>query len=200
MKRKLVSLMMVTAMSAALLAGCGSDKGGSAAGKDNNDNQTQDVKDNNADDTSKAEQPAGEGSVYYMNFKPEVDAIWQDIAKAYTEETGVPVKVVTAASGQYEATLRTEIVGTNAPTLFQINGPVGYQKWKDYCLELSDTDLYKNLSDQSLAVTGDDGAFMAFLIQWRLTVLSITMPLWRSTSRWTVQWRRVWMKSTASTP
>lgn len=157
MKRKLVSLMMVTAMSAALLAGCGSDKGGSAAEKDNNDNQTQDVKDNNADDTGEAEQPAGEGSVYYMNFKPEVDAIWQDIAKAYTEETGVPVKVVTAASGQYEATLRTEIVGTNAPTLFQINGPVGYQNWKDYCLELSDTDLYKNLSDQSLAVTGDDG-------------------------------------------
>lgn len=157
MKRKVVSLMMVTAMSAALLAGCGNDKGGSDAGKENNDNQTQDVEDNNSDDTNEAEKPTGEGSVYYMNFKPEVDAIWQDIAAAYTESTGVPVKVVTAASGQYEATLRTEIAGTNAPTLFQINGPVGYQNWKDYCLDLSDTDLYKNLSDQSLAVTGDDG-------------------------------------------
>ena len=42
------------------------------------------------------------GSVYYLNFKPESDAAWQTLAAAYTAETGVPVKVVTAASGQYD--------------------------------------------------------------------------------------------------
>ena len=41
------------------------------------------------------------GSVYYLSFKPEQDQIWQDVAKAYTEETGVEVKVVTAASGPW---------------------------------------------------------------------------------------------------
>ena len=40
-----------------------------------------------------------DGKVYYLNFKPEQDQAWQDLAKAYTEETGVPVTVVTAASG-----------------------------------------------------------------------------------------------------
>ena len=41
------------------------------------------------------------GKVYYLNFKPEADAAWQALAKEYTEATGVEVKVVTAASGQY---------------------------------------------------------------------------------------------------
>ena len=118
-------------------------------------------------ETEKAEEPAKEaetseasaeaGSVYYLNFKPEVDEQWQEIAAAYTEETGVPVKVVTAASGTYEEVLKSEIAGSDAPTLFQINGPVGYNSWKDYCMDLTDTELYKNLSDKSLAVTGSDG-------------------------------------------
>ncbi len=50
-----------------------------------------------------------------------------------------------------------QIAGSNAPTLFQINGPIGYESWKDYCLVLSHTDLYKNLTDQSLAVKGGAG-------------------------------------------
>lgn len=95
------------------------------------------------------------GSVYYLSFKPEQDQIWQDVAKAYTEETGVEVKVVTAASGTYEQTLKSEVAKSDAPTLFQINGPVGLKNWIDYTADLSDTDFYKNLLDPSLAVTKD---------------------------------------------
>lgn len=102
---------------------------------------------------------ASGGSVYYLNFKPEVAEQWEAIAAKYTELTGVEVKVVTAASGTYESTLKSEVAKKNPPTLFQINGPVGYQNWKDYCLDLSDTDLYSNLSDQSLAITDGDGVY-----------------------------------------
>ena len=45
-----------------------------------------------------AEEPAAAGSVYYLNFKPEADEAWQALAKTYTEQTGVPVTVVTAAA------------------------------------------------------------------------------------------------------
>ena len=76
--------------------------------------------------------PAAAGKVYYLNFKPEQDQAWQDLAKAYTEEAGVPVTVVTAASGQYETTLMSEMEKSEAPTLFQVNGPVGLANWKDY--------------------------------------------------------------------
>lgn len=96
------------------------------------------------------------GSVYYLSFKPEQDQIWQDVAKAYTEETGVEVKVVTAAQGTYEQTLKSEIAKSDAPTLFQINGPIGMKNWIDYTADLSGTDFYKNLLDPSLAV-GQDG-------------------------------------------
>ena len=33
------------------------------------------------------------GSVYYLSFKPEQDPQWQDLAKLYTEQTGVPVTI-----------------------------------------------------------------------------------------------------------
>ena len=67
--------------------------------------------------------PTAAGSVYYLNFKPEQDEAWQALAKAYTAETGVPVTVVTAASGEYETTLMAEMGKSEAPTLFQVNGP-----------------------------------------------------------------------------
>ena len=66
------------------------------------------------------------GKVYYLNFKPEQDEAWQNLAAKYTEETGVPVTVVTAASGQYETTLQSEMAKSDAPTLFQVNGCLLY--------------------------------------------------------------------------
>ena len=68
---------------------------------------------------------ASKGHVYYLQFKPEQDQQWQDLAKLYTEKTGVQVDVLTAAEGTYETTLASEIAKTDAPTLFQVNGPVG---------------------------------------------------------------------------
>ena len=61
----------------------------------------------------------GKGKVYYLNFKPESNDEWQKLAKDYTKETGVEVKVQTAASGTYEQTLKSEIAKSEAPTLFQ---------------------------------------------------------------------------------
>lgn len=69
------------------------------------------------------------------------------------------LKVETAASGTYEQTLRSEIVKADAPVIFQINGPVGLQNWKDYCMDLSGTAFYEILSDKSLAVAEGDAVY-----------------------------------------
>ena len=153
MKKKLISALLSVAMVSTLLVGCGSKAETPAA------DATQSAGTETATEAEATTETAaaGEGQVYYLNFKPEVDEVWQNLAKKYTEETGVPVKVVTAASGTYEQTLKSEIANANAPTLFQINGPVGYQNWKDYCADLKDTDLYSWLLDKSLAVEGADG-------------------------------------------
>ncbi|KPL73543.1 ABC transporter substrate-binding protein [Leptolinea tardivitalis] len=99
------------------------------------------------------------GELYFLNFKPEQAPVYTKIGDAYKAETGVTLKVVTAASGTYEQTLKSEIAKADAPVLFQINGPVGYQSWKGYCADLKDTDLYKHLSDKSMAVTSGDGVY-----------------------------------------
>ena len=93
------------------------------------------------------------GQVRYLNFKPEVASIYQELAAAYEKETGVKVIVETAANNAYESTLTSKMATKQAPTLFQINGPRGYANWKNYCAELSNTELYKHLTDKSLAVT-----------------------------------------------
>ena len=106
------------------------------------------------------------GKVYYLNFKPEQDQDWQDLAAEYTKETGVPVTVVTAASGQYETTLMSEMAKSDAPTLFQVNGPVGLANWKDYCLDLSDSQLYGELTSDSFALKdGDAVTSIAYVIE-----------------------------------
>ena len=98
----------------------------------------------------------GKGKVYYLNFKPEAADQWTALAKEYTKEKGVEVKVQTAASGTYEQTLKSEIAKSEAPTLFQINGPVGYQNWKKYTADLSKTEIYKELTNQDLALKDGD--------------------------------------------
>lgn len=98
------------------------------------------------------------GKVYYLNFAPEVAEQWEALAEQYTEETGVDVQVVTAASGTYESTLKSEIDKDEAPTLFQVNGPVGLATWKDYCYDLKDTDVYANLANDDFALFKEDGS------------------------------------------
>ena len=96
------------------------------------------------------------GKVYYLNFKPEAADQWAALAKEYTRRRGVDVKVQTAASGTYEQTLKSEIAKTEAPTLFQVNGPVGYQNWKKYTADMSNTDVYKELTNQDVALKDGD--------------------------------------------
>ena len=98
------------------------------------------------------------GKVYYLNFAPEVADQWEALAEKYSEETGTEVQVVTAASGTYESTLKSEMDKNEAPTLFQVNGPIGLATWKDYCYDLKDTDVYKNLASDDFALVNEDGS------------------------------------------
>ena len=106
------------------------------------------------------------GSVYYLNFKPEQATQWEDLAKIYTEQTGVEVNVLTAASGTYESTLKSEMAKDEVPTLFQVNGPVGLATWKDYCLDLKDSDVYSHLKSDDFALKDGDSVYgLAYVIE-----------------------------------
>lgn len=107
------------------------------------------------------------GKVYYLNFKPEQAEQWEELAAAYTEETGVDVQVVTAASGTYESTLKSEMAKSEAPTMFQVNGPVGLATWKDYCYDMKDSELYSYLKSDDFALKGDNDEILgiAYVIE-----------------------------------
>ena len=106
-----------------------------------------------------AEEPTAAGSVYYLNFKPEADAAWQTLAAQYTELTGVPVTVVTAASGTYQETLTAEMdKGASAPTLFQCGNKAGLDTWNDYCLDLSGSDIYNEMTTDDFNLYDETGA------------------------------------------
>ena len=138
MKRlgKVTALILSMAMVAGVVTGCNNTKSPQSEG---------------------AEEAAKE--IYFLNFKPEIAEVYNEIAKDYEAEKGVKVNVVTAAAGTYEQTLKSEIGKDEAPTIFQINGPVGFQSWKDYCADLKDTELYKHLIDKELAVKEGDGVY-----------------------------------------
>ena len=112
------------------------------------------------------EAAAAAGSVYYLNFKPEQDEAWQKLAAAYKAETGVEVTVLTAASGTYEETLMAEMAKSEAPTLFQVNGPVGLANWKDYCYDLAGSDIYSHLTSDGFALKEGDAVLgIAYVIE-----------------------------------
>lgn len=105
-------------------------------------------------------------SVYYLNFKPEQDGQWKALAKTYTEKTGVPVTVVTAASGTYEQTLTSEMDKTEAPTLFQVNGPVGLANWLDYCYDLKGSKVAGELTSEDFMLTKDGHVYgIAYVVE-----------------------------------
>ncbi len=98
-----------------------------------------------------------EGSVYWLNFKPEADEALQELAKMYTNETGVKVKVVTAASGTYSETLTAEMDKSDAPTLFVVGSSAAVDTWGEYCLYLKDTEIAKQLSTDEYMLYDDAG-------------------------------------------
>ena len=138
--------VVCTAMVGGMVAGCGSS--------------------GSSDEGSKSAKGDAKGKVYYLNFKPEQADQWVDLAEKYTEETGVQVDVQTAASGTYESQLKSEMAKDEAPTLFQVNGPVGLATWKDYCYDLSDSAVYKDLQSDDYALKdGDEVKSIAYVIE-----------------------------------
>ena len=100
---------------------------------------------------------AATGRVYWLNFKPESDAALQQIAAMYTEKTGVPVTVTTAASGTYNETLTAEMDKEAPPTLFVVGNSAAVNTWGDYCYDLTGTPIANELNTDAYNLYTDDG-------------------------------------------
>ena len=147
--KKLIALLlaMIMVLSMVAMTGCSKDEGETTKSSDTT--------------TANGDTTAAKGKVYYLNFKPEADQAWQDLAAKYTAETGVEVKVVTAASGTYSDTLNAEMAKSEAPTLFQCGNAQGLIDWGDYCLDLTGTDVLAEMTTSDFNLTDENGAVKA---------------------------------------
>ena len=95
--------------------------------------------------------------IYFLNFKPEIADVYEAkvIPAFQAENPGYKLKVVTAASGTYEQTLKSEQAKSNPPVIFQTNGPVGLEGSRNDAAPLDDTNFYKLLADKSMALKLD---------------------------------------------
>ena len=95
--------------------------------------------------------------IYFLNFKPEIADVYEAkvIPAFQAENPGYKLKVVTAASGTYEQTLKSEQAKSNPPVIFQTNGPVGLEGSRNDAAALDNTNFYKLLADKSMALKLD---------------------------------------------
>ena len=149
--KKLLALLLACVMVLGLVA-CGGETTEETNAPADNTPATEAVSDEAEGDTA-----AASGSVYWLNFKPESDEALKQIAAMYTEETGVPVQIVTAASGTYNETLTAEMDKSNPPTIFVVGNTAAVQTWGDYCLDLTGTAVEQEMNTTQYHLYDDDG-------------------------------------------
>ena len=149
--KKILALALGAAMTLSLLAGCGEKPSTSGSNPGNPSNPS-----------STGSSSGGEtGRVYWLNFKPELDTTAQELAQTYTQKTGVPVQVVTAAAGTYSQTLIAEMDKSEAPTLFVIGNQAGVKDWKDYALDLTGTAIEAELNTDAYNLYDETGKLVS---------------------------------------
>ncbi|SOC06075.1 ABC transporter substrate-binding protein [Pseudobutyrivibrio ruminis] len=130
MKKRLLSLMVVAAMSASLVA-CGSSEGGSSDGA------------------------SGSGvSITVLNSKTEIQTQFEEMAEAYEEATGVHVEVYNADTDTTVASQVATKYASNDPyTLTMVDAKDIYSLADDYAYDLSNEDW---ASHTTLGITVND--------------------------------------------
>lgn len=149
MKKKGIGVTLCMSMIVVALAGCGSSS--STTGSTATEAAKADASKKDASDFT--------GTIRWLNYKPEIADQLVEVAKAYTDETGVNVQVETAASNTYEQTLTARMDGSDAPTIFVCDSMKMLNEWQDYCADLTNTKLNGFVSDQTYTLKKDDKVY-----------------------------------------
>lgn len=111
-KKRLLALAMTASMAATMMVGCGSKTAGNGSGKG-----------------SEAASNGSAAGITIYNSKTEIQSQMEDIAKAYTKETGVPVEVTIQGTGSTVATdLSTAYASGNPYTISMVDAKDGRER------------------------------------------------------------------------
>lgn len=141
MKKKIVSVLLVTVMVASLLAGCGG------------------VSSNKSSDTGSSKKASGD-AIRIINGKIEIDKQLKAFAKDYQNRTGQEVVIESLGGGvDIQGTIKGYKAADNMPDLFVIGGDGDFANWGDYVADLSDCDW---ASQTDFAYKDDSGKVVGF--------------------------------------
>ena len=87
--------------------------------------------------------------IYWLNFKPELDATLQELAATYAEAKKIDVKVVTPPSGEYGSTLSAQLESDDPPTMFVLGNNSDVKTYDKYLADLKGTDIQKELNSDN---------------------------------------------------
>lgn len=99
--------------------------------------------------------------VYWLNFKPELDATLQQLASEYSKSKKIDVKVVTPESADYYSTLSKELESDAPPTMFVIGNSNSAQTFGKYAMDLKDAAITKELSSDNYKLYDKSGKLVS---------------------------------------
>ena len=103
------------------------------------------------------ENPLSGPYVYYINFKPESDHILQELAKLYTEKTGINVTVLSAKNQNYEEILQRGLSESKPATLYVATGFQSLIKYADNIYDLRGTKVVNELTSDDYKLVDKKG-------------------------------------------
>lgn len=101
--------------------------------------------------------PPKKAQVVLYQCDAQLAAVWQELAQAYTAQTGTAVTVLTGKGDTCADDLAGLMASDNAPTLFCLHNRADLKTWQSRCLDLTGSVIANSLCSQDLALTADGG-------------------------------------------
>lgn len=95
-----------------------------------------------------------QGDITFLTRDVELDSKYQELARIYEQETGIKINFTTTenmSDDEYFNSFEQD----NSPTIFELRGYSDYDKLKDYTKDLSNFNLYSQLSENTSFIQDD---------------------------------------------
>ncbi len=146
MKKKIVSMLLITAMAVSVTA-CG---GGDDADSDKNTGSGEDSDSGSGGGGSDSKGGSGDVAITIFNSKSEIQDQFEEMAASYSESTGVDVEVY-YSSDTVAAHLATKYTGGDPYTISMVDAKDVYSLAEEHAIDLSNEDWVKN-TDHAISV------------------------------------------------
>lgn len=108
--------------------------------------------------------PVGEIRLYQCD--QDRAEVWQALAQAYTEKTGISVTILTPADADCEGTPLEYLTGEDAATIFCLHHAHELEQRQEYCLDLTGSDIIGKLYQDIFSLkNGDSISGVAFQLE-----------------------------------